>query len=261
MALDDEIVTELSENEQIIQMVSLEDLVKEWELHKSNLKTIAAYYAPAMDANDARNLIQEFGIKTNQLVLKVYKGKRYVIFKGPPGLRKILKGTRYLQNNPKVVRMAIGPKGIIKSAKGGFIITAVLSVGIEVFDYLIRDEATLSQLFGTVTSDLVKIGLSSIDGVVAGIAVGSATVIGSVAGAPLIAAIAVGIATGIVLDKLDKKFGATAALIKYYEEIGVEFNKKLDEIEYETKSILNQLNDPCVLMRLFGASGYCRGYY
>ena len=260
MGLEDELVQNLDESEQYVQVLSVDDLIKEWEAQKSTIKTIASYYSAAMDANTARKLLQEFGIRSQQVVIKTYNGKRYVIFKGYPGLRKILKGTRYLQNNPKVVRMAIGPKGIIKSAKGGFVITVVLSVGIEVFDYMIRDEATLSTLFGTVTADVVKIGLSSIAGAVAGLAVGSAAVIGSVAGAPLIAAIAVGIATGLVLDRIDRKIGATAALIKYYESVGVAFDRKVKEIEYETNWFFNQLNDPCVLMAIFGGRGFCRGY-
>ena len=59
--------------------------------------------------------------------------------------------------------------------------------------YFIRDEATLSALIGRVTSDLFKIGVSSIAAVTAGLFAGSAAVIGGVAAAPLIAAIAVGL--------------------------------------------------------------------
>lgn len=67
------------------------------------------------------------------MVIKEYLGKKYVLFKGLAGQRKALKGRRYLAQNPKVVRMAVGPTGVVKSVKGGFILSAVLSVGIEVF--------------------------------------------------------------------------------------------------------------------------------
>jgi len=258
MNLDDKLINDLKNNEHIIQIVAAEDLMKEKEGLKKDAKTAANWAAPIKDSFQAAKIVREFGYKSNKIILKKYAGKQYVILKGAPGSRKVLRGTRYLTGNPKVVRMAVGPKGVIKSVKGGFVLTVVLSVGIELYDHFINDATTLSQLLGTVTSDLIKIGLSSIAAVAAGLAVGSAAVVGTVAAAPLIAAIAVGVVTGLALNWVDKKLGATAALIKAYEDMGM----KLSEIKYEAARTYNYLeNNPSALMRLFGGSPSFFGGY
>ncbi len=250
MKLDDKLTQELRNNEHFIQILPYDELIKEWEVRNASIKTGAGYVAPVKDTFIAMRALREFGVNPGQLVVKEYGGKRYVIFKGRPGMRKIFRGTRYLAENPKVVRMAVGPSGLKQAVKGGFVLTVVLSVGIELFDYFIRDEATLSHLLGTITSDIVKIGISSIAGAAAGLAVGSAAVVGSIAAAPLIAAIAIGVITGWALNEIDKRTGATKALIKAYERVGL----KLDEIEYEAARWYNYFeNNPGAIMRLFGA--------
>jgi len=252
MNVEEKLVQELKENEQVIQVVPYDELKEEWRALKPHAKTLAGYASSANDSFVAAKLLREFGIQSNKVIVKSYAGKQYVVFKGYPGARKIFRGTRYLTANPKVVRMAIGPKGIAKSVRGGFVITVVLSIGVEVFDYLIRDTATLSKLLGTVTGDLIKIGISSIAGAVAGLAVGASAVVGSVAAAPIIMAIAVGVITGYVLNKLDKKLGATAALIDMYAKMG----KNLSEIEYEAARWYEYFEaNPTEIMRLFGAPG------
>jgi hypothetical protein len=257
MNLEDKLVTELKNNEQIIHVMPFAELQQEWDGLKDSVKDVANYVAPAKDASVAAKLLSDFGISPGKVLVKQYAGKDYVIFKGLPGNRKVFKGTRYLAKNPNVVRMAVGPKGVMKAVKGGFVLTVVLSVGIEVFDYIIRDNATLSELLGTVTGDLVKIGLSTIAGAVAGLVVGSAAVIGSVAAAPLIAAIAVGVATGYFLDKIDSRFGATQALIRGYKQIGI----NLREIEYEINRNINYLEkNPWMIPCLFGPCPGVLGY-
>lgn len=247
MRLDDQLVTELKKQEHVIQVTSVDMLL---EAYKNKIKTGSAYLAPVLDAKTAKRLIEEFGFEAEKVVIKQYAdGKEYVIFRGYAGNREVFTGTRYLVDNPKVVRMAIGPKGITTSVKGGAVITAVLFVGIEIFDYLIRDTATLSDLLGTVTGDLVKLGLSSIAAAVAGCTVGSAAIVGSIAAGPLIAAVAVGILAGLALDAIDKHIGATNALIKAYERMGI----SLREIKSDINRNLNFLErNPQYIPCLFG---------
>lgn len=190
-------------------------------------------------------------------------GKMYVIFKGTPGQRRFLRGTRYLASNPKVVRLAIGPRGIAKSVRGGFVLTAVLSVGIEVFDHFIRDRSTLHYLLGTVTADLVKIGLGSLAAwaVTAG-AMGFA-VVASTAAAPLLIAIGVGVATGFVLNKLDERYGVTSALIEGYRRMGVHLGDVRRGATEAVKSVERSVGwlerNPRYLPCLFGPCSV-RGY-
>ena len=259
MNAEEKLVEELKNNEHVIQAVPYEELIKEWQSLKPHAKNVGGYASVVGDSVIAAKLLRDFGIQSNKVIVKSYAGKQYVVFRGYPGARKIFRGTRYLTENPKVVRMAVGPKGIAKAVKGGFVLTVILSVGIEVFDYIIRDTAILSHLLGTVTGDLIKIGISSIAGAVAGLAVGATAVIGTVAAAPIIAAIAVGVITGLILNELDSKFGATAALIAAYEKVGI----KLREIEYEAARWYDYFEtNPQAIMRLFGApSSFSYGGY
>ena len=136
----------------------------------------------------------------------------------------------------------------------------MLSVGIELFDYFIRDTATLSELLGTITGDIIKIGVSSIAAAVVGVTLGSAAIVGSVVALPLIAAIATGVIVGLTLDAIDRNVGATAALIKAYERMGI----KLRDMGYEASWWFNYFqNNPEAVMQLFGVppdADFGRGY-
>jgi len=257
MSRERELIRELRQNEHILQIVGVEELWLEWEQLKGITKTAVNYGAPIMDIHTASRLISEFGVHSDRVMIKQYAGKEYVIFRGNPRSRRILKGTRYLAKNPKVIRMAIGPKGITASAKGGFAITALLSCGIEIFSYLIRDASTLSQLLGTVTSDLIKIGISAITATLAGLSVGTVAIVSSVAAAPLVAAIAVGVATGLMLDRIDSRMGATKGLIQAYGKTG----STLANIKNQAQRSLNHLERnpymiPCLFSPCYGIRGY-----
>lgn len=223
MNAQEALIKSLNDNEHIVQIVETEELIAEWDAVRPKLETAANYTAPTLDAVTAARAIRELGgFSPGKILVRNYSGRQYVIFKGDRRNRKILRGTRYLASNPKVVRMAIGPKGIKRSAQRGFCVTVVLSVGITVFDYFIRDTSTLYELLGTVTGDLIKIGLGALAAAAAGLIAGGAAVLASVPAAPLIAAVAVGIAATMILDKIDERTGATRALIEGYRQIGID---------------------------------------
>jgi len=255
MNYEQKLLQDLRRNEYIIQVLSADDLITEYQAVKGMAK---AYTVALLDSLTAARLLMELGYRVDQLEVKAYaNGKRYVIFKGYAGTREIFRGTRYLTSNPNIVRMAVGPRGIVSSARGGFVIGFVLSVGLEVFDYLIRDDATLSYLLGTISTDLLKIGVSAIAGAAAGLAVGSAAIVGTIAAAPLIAAIVTGVVVGVLLDDLDARLGVTQALIKGYERTGI----RLREIEYEFNRQLNWFErNPHMIPCLFGPCSGIRGY-
>ena len=225
----DQFISELRSNEHIVQIISWDKLSEEWEAKKGIAKTGANYVSPAIDSFTAARILKEFGL-SGKVVMRRYAGKDYVIFKGYPGLRNIFRGTRYSATHPTVVRTAIGPKGVIDKVKGGFVLSVVLCAGVNIFDFFIRDEATLCELLGTMSSDLIKIGVSSIAAAVAGLAAGSVAVLSGVAAAPLIVAIGVGILTTLVLDHVDERTGATRALIQAYEEAGLGSKKAAETI-------------------------------
>ncbi|SIQ57781.1 hypothetical protein [Marinobacterium stanieri] len=255
MNYEQKLEKDLRQNETVIHVIEALTLTQEYQHTKGNLKS---YTAATLDSITAARIIKELGFSAEKVEIRTYSnGKKYVIFKGYPGERKILKGTKYLVNNPDVVRLAIGPKGIVESAKSGFVISFILSSGLEVFDYLIQDGYTLSRLLGTLSSDLIKIGLASIAAAAAGLVAGSIAIIGSTAAVPLIAAIAVGIITGSALEIIDRRLGATKALIKGYEKIGI----KLKEIEYEYNNNIALIErKPNLIFCLFAQCPEITGY-
>ena len=135
--------------------------------------------------------------------------------KGYPGLRKALKGTKYLSNNPKVLSLAIGRLGVANTIVNGAKLTIFLTVPLNLLKYLIDEQSNLASLLGNIASDLVKVGLSSVIGGLAAVGVAAIT---TIAAGPLIAAIFFGVATSLILDKVDAEFGLTEALIKTIEE-------------------------------------------
>lgn len=166
------------------------------------------------DIRVANQLIDELGL-TGKAVIKEIQGKSYVILKGYPGLREKLTGTRYLASNPKVVDLAIGTKRVSGTMISGARLSIFVAVPMTVLQFLISEQSTLLRLVGTIASDLVKIGLSTIIASAAGMAAGAIT---TVAAGPIVAAIAFGIATAVTLEYLDRTFGVTDALINAMEK-------------------------------------------
>lgn len=203
-----------------------------WSSGFSTVKTSANLVAPAMDAVLATRLMRDLGL-TGRAVVKVVKGKTYVIFKGYAGTRSIFTGTRYLAMNPKVVDMAIGKLGVAKSVVKGARLTVFLVVPINVLQYILDDQKTMSDLIGTTATDLVKVGLAT---AIAGLAGAATATVTTLAAGPLIVAIAVGVAVGFTLDALDRQFSVTEKLIKALDELS-------DSTFGEAARAINQLEN------------------
>ncbi len=204
---------QLKDNNQELHVMTHEEFA-DLQKRLDYAKTAAGYVAPTLDIKTAINQSQALG-KNGRVAEKIINGRRYVILKGYPGLRNTLKGTKYLANHPKIVSLAIGKLGVSNSIISGAKLTIFLTVPINVVKYLIDEQATLATLIGTVSSDLVKVGVSAVMGSIAAAAVGTIT---TIAAGPLVAAIFVGVATSLLLDKIDSEFGLTDALIKLIDD-------------------------------------------
>jgi hypothetical protein len=134
--------------------------------------------------------------------VKEYKGKPYLIFKGKPGLRNVIKGTRYLAANPRIVQLGLGMNGLKHVAKGGFILGMVVSSGIEITDFFYKDEKTMYDLVGAIGVEAVKGGLAALAGLVAGAVVS----ITGIAVLPLIGFAVATFAVGWYLNDLDNTY-------------------------------------------------------
>lgn len=147
--------------------------------------------------------------------IDTHGGKQYVIFKGRPGLRKILTGTRYLVNNTKVMNIGVGGQALRASAKGGFIVSVIFSLTLNSIDWVLKDEFRWTNWVGNVSTDIVKAVISGAAGYAAGMYfAGSAATIAIL---PLGAAIIAGIVVAGALYALDNHFGITKAIIEHLE--------------------------------------------
>lgn len=196
---------------------------KHWKDYSDNWHMIANYFSASDDAMLIRKLVRETGIR-GRCYFKSYNGKLHVVFKGYPGLRRVLTGTKYGALHPKVVGLGIGKAGVAKSVKGGTIVSVVLLTVWNIVDYVIRDEATLGQMLGGIAGDVSKALIAG--GV--GYAAGSAAVaLGmTVAAGPLVIAVVVGLGVGWALDALDQKYRFTERLQKQLDEGIAELERK-----------------------------------
>ncbi|MGD8177285.1 hypothetical protein [Marinimicrobium sp. ARAG 43.8] len=162
----------------------------------------------------------------------------HIILKGHPGLRRVLTGTKYGIKNPKVITMGLGKAGAIHAAKSGGILSVVLLSAYRVADYFFTDQATLSQLIGSLATDVVKVGITT----GASIAAASATAaLGiTIAIGPIAAVILVGVGTSMALSALDEQYGITERVIAGLDDISAGID---DNIEAAKQGVYQQISE------------------
>ncbi|GAB3112590.1 hypothetical protein G8770_19205 [Aestuariicella hydrocarbonica] len=195
---------------------SLPHVKNAWESIKGKTETGASYYASADDLRTLTKLVGDLGGVASKAYVKSYGGKPHIVLKGHPGLRNILTGTKYGIRNPKVIAMGLGKAGAIQAAKSGGILTLVLLTGYRVADYVLTDEATLSQFIGSLATDVVKIGITT------GASIAAAALMGgfSIAVGPIFAVVAVGVGVSWLLGSIDQHLGITDRVIDGLDEMG-----------------------------------------
>lgn len=187
-----------------------------WQQIKVKAGVGVSYYASADDAVTMSKLVSDLGGFGARAYIKTYGGNPHIILKGHPGLRKILTGTKYGIKNPKVVSIGLGKAGAVTAAKQGGILTIFLLSTYRVIDYVLTDEATLTQLIGTLATDIVKVGIAT------GASIAAATFIAgitTIAIGPILAVVFVGVAGTYILDNIDQQYAITERIIAGLDEI------------------------------------------
>ena len=187
-----------------------------WQKLKGKAEVGASYYASTDDAVTMAKLIGDLGGVGARAYIKSYGGKPHIILKGHAGLRTVLTGTKYGIKNPKVISMGLGRSGAVTAAKQGGILTVVLLSAYRVADYFLTDQTTLSQLIGTLATDVVKVGIAT------GAAILTATIAGAATFAvgPIVAVVFVGVGMSILLESADNHLGITNRVIAGLDELG-----------------------------------------
>ncbi|KIC82241.1 hypothetical protein [Pseudomonas sp. C5pp] len=179
------------------------------------------------DAHDLTSLLRNIGGFGTEIRYSTYRGQRYVILTGRPGLRQILRGTRYGIRNAQLVEFGIGQYGIRGSSLAGFRLSCYVAVGIEVLEWVFSDEATVADLLGGVFVELVKAGIGSVIGYAVATLVAGVT---ASAAMPLVAGAAVIFAVGIALNAIDNDLEIKAT-------VKASLNYAIDNVRLMTEKI------------------------
>lgn len=189
------------------------------------------------------------GLKATKLGLKATFGMRMATYynqvgtemiklSGYSGLRRILTGTTYRLDNPKVVQLGIGKYGLANSIKSGTVLTIYVAAGFRILDYALNDEVFLTDLIGSLAVDIVKIGISSAVSAIAGSLMLTSVALVS---AQLAVVVVAGLVTSIVLNELDKHYGVTERVIELLERAEQEAVEKGKELQKSVKDSLLDL--------------------
>lgn len=200
----------------------VEDLVKLNERAKDTLR--ADLIGLMLFLKSARQSVRQ--IKLLGIMGRAYhkvgaNGRRYIIFKGAPGMRPDLRGTRYLATNPKVACFVIGGREIVKDAAKATKIAVILLVAFDVMRELHADHFSLASLGVRVLSDVLQAAGAAAIGAAAGV------LIVTFLGAPAVLVFAIVVGTGFLagmgLALLDDRYRLTerarARMMKYEEGV------------------------------------------
>jgi len=213
-----------------------------WQKLKGKAEVGASYYASADDLRTLSKLVGDLGGVATKAYVKSYGGKPHIILKGHPGLRRVLTGTKYGIKNPKVITMGLGKAGAIHAAKSGGILSIVLLSTYRVADFFLTDNATLSQLIGSLATDVVKVGITTGASIAAAVAMGGF----SIAVGPIFAVVVIGFGVSWALGVADERLGITDRLIDGLDELGADIQSNIASKKKEATGIASEVVDSVI---------------
>ncbi|WP_156359124.1 hypothetical protein [Sphingomonas sp. Leaf242] len=193
-----------------------------WQKHGHDyLENIKSYFPIGKDVREGgatvRLIIAELGIG-GQYILKTYRGRQHVVFKGYAGARQFLTGPRYGLMHPKIISLKMTKAGMKAAARDSVIFGILFCTVIDVVDYVSNDRATLGSLFGAIGMDIAKCLVATAAAYAVG--VGTAALMGTavIAVGPVVAALVIGVGVSLALDWIDNRLGLTRKLGQLCDE-------------------------------------------
>ncbi|WP_234943347.1 hypothetical protein, partial [Enterobacter hormaechei] len=159
--------------------------------------------------------LKGLGIKATQYA---YQGKMYVKITGYPSLRRILNGTRYRINHPKVLEVGIGSVGFQNGIMSGARFCIWFSACWRLVELIFKSDHDVAAFLGNVTMDVAKVivGVFVSRLVGEGISLAISPFIASVAvpvWGQIVCVVVIGIAIANALNGLDKQYDLSNKLI------------------------------------------------
>lgn len=174
--------------------------------------------------------LKGFGIKATQYA---YQGKLYVKITGYPSLRRILSGTRYRINHPKVLEVGIGSAGYRNGIMSGARFCIWFSACWRLVELIFKSDHDVAAFLGNVTMDVAKVIVSVFASRLAGggISLAISTVVASAAvpvWGQIVCVVVLGIVIANVLNGLDKQYDISDKLIECIRK-GLKEQQKIAE--------------------------------
>ncbi|WP_333498149.1 hypothetical protein [Kluyvera sp. CHPC 1.2972] len=162
----------LDKDAQHVMLLSLEeaqDVID--DLLKSNAMSSATTYAGNIKdaAGGAANIVKLISYKdAGKIVFTLtglgikavqysYGGKMYVKITGYPSLRRILNGTRYRANHPKLLELGIGKAGVQAGIVSGARFCIWFSACWRLVELIFRSDHDVAAFLGNITMDIAKV--------------------------------------------------------------------------------------------------------
>lgn len=174
--------------------------------------------------------LKGFGIKATQYV---YRGKLYVKITGYPSLRRILNGTRYRINHPKVLEVGIGSAGFRNGIMSGARFCIWFSACWRLVELIFKSDHDVAAFLGNVTMDVAKVIVSVFASRLAGegISLAISPFLASAAvpvWGQIICVVALGVLIAYSLNVLDEQCDLSNKLIDYLRN-GLKEQQKIAE--------------------------------
>ncbi|WNV00266.1 hypothetical protein RS584_21770 [Enterobacter sp. DTU_2021_1002640_1_SI_PRY_ASU_LCPMC_013] len=159
--------------------------------------------------------LKGLGIKATQYA---YQGKMYVKITGYPSLRRILNGTRYRINHPKVLEVGIGSVGFQNGIMSGARFCIWFSACWRLVELIFKSDHDVAAFLGNVTMDVAKVIVGVFVSRLAGRgAVWFVSTFVASAAVPvwgqIVCIVALGIIIASALNVIDKKYKLSNELI------------------------------------------------
>ena len=174
--------------------------------------------------------LKGFGIKATQYA---YQGKLYVKITGYPSLRRILSGTRYRINHPKVLEVGIGSAGYRNGIMSGARFCIWFSACWRLVELIFKSDHDVAAFLGNVTMDVAKVIVGVFASRLAGVGISLAisTVVASAAvpvWGQIVCVVVLGIVIANALNGLDKQYDISGKLIECIRK-GLKEQQKIAE--------------------------------
>ncbi|WBM70899.1 hypothetical protein OH773_01115 [Buttiauxella sp. WJP83] len=165
--------------------------------------SLGAYY------NELNKLVFNFRALGIRAIKYQYRGKYYIKITGYASMRRILNGTRYALDNPQILEMAIGTRGLMESFVKGTKFCICCSLAWRVVELIFKSDYDLIDFLVDITMDAAK---TIVSGVAIAVVGGMLTLLTIPIIVTTFIVVVIGVALNIKLNKLDDEFRLSTSL-------------------------------------------------